>query len=166
MIIMIDKELERRAFELALNAHLKQHRMDGKTPYIEHPRMVVNLLRSWGIKDSVTIAAAWLHDVIEDCSITKAAIVQVTNEKVFEIVVDLTRQNHAGYSRVEELMAYRHKLSQASQKAKWIKLADIIANLSDMSSITNPKPGQLERMMTKKIDDLEALVTAGLIYPD
>ena len=53
------------ARSIAEEAHLGQFRRDGKTPYIEHPRQVSH--RLYHLDDNY-IAAAWLHDVIEDNS--------------------------------------------------------------------------------------------------
>ena len=54
------------ALSLARQLHDGQHRKDG-TPYIAHPLKVCSTLISYGIDDDVTLAAALLHDVLEDC---------------------------------------------------------------------------------------------------
>lgn len=54
------------ANEVAVKAHWRQTRRDGKTPYIVHPREVVSYLQNHGIYNPICIAVAWLHDALED----------------------------------------------------------------------------------------------------
>ena len=64
--VMENYELVRRCSDYAAIAHLGQFRKDKKTPYIVHPARVVS---SIGICDPIVKCEAWMHDVIEDCSI-------------------------------------------------------------------------------------------------
>ena len=54
------------ALALAQNLHEGQYRKDGM-PYIQHPLKVCTTLISYGIEDDVILAAALLHDILEDC---------------------------------------------------------------------------------------------------
>lgn len=59
--------LVHRAVSFAARAHRQQCRKDGATPYIAHPvRVAFTLLTTFGIDDEQTLAAAVLHDTIED----------------------------------------------------------------------------------------------------
>jgi (p)ppGpp synthase/HD superfamily hydrolase len=51
----------------ATKAHQNQFRKDGKTPYIVHPERVADRVKSFG-GNHIGIIAAWLHDVMEDCT--------------------------------------------------------------------------------------------------
>jgi len=77
-----DKELLRRAFDFAFNAHQGQHRRSGED-YIVHPLEVAMILAQLQL-DEVTIAAALLHDVAED---TKATLEDIEREFGSEIAL-------------------------------------------------------------------------------
>ena len=75
----------RKAFLFALYAHGEQTRKDG-TPYITHPVEVALELARNGADDSL-IAAGYLHDTMEDASITREQLVKAFNEKVADLVL-------------------------------------------------------------------------------
>ena len=54
------------ALSLARRLHAGQYRKD-KVPYIQHPLKVCSTLISYGVEDDVTLTAALLHDILEDC---------------------------------------------------------------------------------------------------
>jgi (p)ppGpp synthase/HD superfamily hydrolase len=110
------------AKSIATKAHEGQTRRDGKTPYIEHPKAVVLRLLH---ENEKVIAAAWLHDVLEDCDVTvfdlrRAGIPwQVTDAVEF-----LTKRDDQDYED------YLHWIS-LNDIAHKVKIADMLANLSD-----------------------------------
>lgn len=65
-----DSPVVMAAYELMKEAHGRQTRgkIDGSILYIVHPMMVHDLLRLMGEEDEITLAAALLHDVLEDCT--------------------------------------------------------------------------------------------------
>ena len=67
-----DVALVERAFEFSDSAHRGQYRKSGE-PYITHPLAVASILSQWRL-DAQGLAAALLHDVMEDTAITKAEI--------------------------------------------------------------------------------------------
>ncbi|XP_017461651.1 PREDICTED: guanosine-3',5'-bis(diphosphate) 3'-pyrophosphohydrolase MESH1-like, partial [Rhagoletis zephyria] len=81
-----------RAANFAAIAHRTQMRADGSTPYINHPIGVAALLTELGgITDPSVIAAALLHDTVEDCEgVTFAAIEEAFGEKICSIVREVT----------------------------------------------------------------------------
>lgn len=113
-----------RAKLFATKCHEGQFRKDGVTPYITHPATVVGFLKRIGINDEDTLAAAWLHDVIEDCHITQEHLSKEFNDKISHIVSQLTRD----CSREK----YLEKIKNADYSVKIIKLADVVHNCSNL----------------------------------
>lgn len=118
-----------KAEKLARTAHRKQFRRDGVTPYIVHPERVAKRLR--GASDFV-LAAAWLHDVVEDTDLTIEEISQQGFPVEITAAVDLLTKR-TGQSRDDYLNAVR-----GNEIARKVKIADIIDNLSD-----DPTPAQM-----------------------
>lgn len=112
----------RRASEVAAHAHQGQVRAGAEArPYIVHPEEVVQILLEHGVDDPHIIAAAWLHDVVEDTSVTLADLAPF-GPLVTDIVDRLTKQPHQLYA------AYYQRIWE-SQSATLVKLADRISNL-------------------------------------
>ena len=77
-------ELIVRATNFAAIAHRTQLRKDGSTPYINHPIGVASILTELGkITDANVIAAALLHDTVEDCDVTFEQIQQEFGEQIW-----------------------------------------------------------------------------------
>ena len=105
-------------------AHQDQYRRDGKTPYIRHVEDVVKRLQRQEQPDSL-IAAAWLHDVIEDSNITVRNLHECGIPDNVIIAVDaLTKK--AGQSYQEYLSIVKN-----NQIARIVKISDMLSNLSD-----------------------------------
>src|SRR5256885_17011933 len=79
-----DVALVERAFAFFEHAHAGQFRKSGE-PYITHPLAVASILSQWRI-DAQGLAAALLHDVMEDTSGTKIQIQGSVGKPVAEIV--------------------------------------------------------------------------------
>ena len=86
------------ALALAQNLHEGQYRKDGM-PYIQHPLKVCTTLISYGIEDDVILAAALLHDILEDCQDKlplngKELITEFhLSKEVFDIISILTKES-------------------------------------------------------------------------
>lgn len=124
--------LEIRAKEFAELAHgrIDQRRKYTDEPYIKHPAAVVELVRSVPHTTEM-LAAAWLHDVVEDTGIQLDEIREVFGEVVSELVDDLTDVSlpSDGNRATRRAIDHAHTAA-ASPEAQTIKLADIIDNLS------------------------------------
>ncbi|RIV69812.1 RelA/SpoT family protein [Flagellimonas aequoris] len=88
-----DKKLIRSAFDVAVDAHKDQRRKSGEA-YIFHPIAVAKIVASKIGLDAVSIAAALLHDVVEDTPYTLADIERMFGETVARIVDGLTKIAH------------------------------------------------------------------------
>jgi len=121
-----------RATHFAAEKHRGQRRKDAdRTPYINHPIMVVNLLANVGrIFDIETLQAGMLHDTIEDTDTTADELEEHFGFEVRSLVLEVTDDK-----RLEKPERKRLQVEHAphmTPKAKCIKIADKIANLTDL----------------------------------
>ncbi|MGL5074475.1 MAG: HD domain-containing protein, partial [Waterburya sp.] len=98
-----DASLICRAFNFAYQLHEGQYRKSGE-PYIAHPIAVATLLRDLG-GDSVTIAAGFLHDVVEDTDVTSEDIEEMFGEQVRQLVEGVTKLSKFNFSSTTERQA-------------------------------------------------------------
>lgn len=122
--------LEEQARRYATTAHAErgQRRKYTDEPYIVHPAAVAELVRSV-TDDEIMLAAAWLHDTVEDTPTTLQDIESHFGEPVARLVSMLTDsvQPNARNRAARKLAHFRHT-ANASPEAQTIKLADIIDN--------------------------------------
>ena len=85
-----DKKLIRKAFDTAVDAHKEQRRKSGEA-YIFHPIAVAKIVASEIGLDATSIAAALLHDVVEDTEYTLNDLERLFGETVARIVDGLTK---------------------------------------------------------------------------
>ena len=127
-----DYEFISRVYEFAKRAHKGVTRkLEGK-PYIVHPdRVAQNVLKY--TKDRDIIAAALLHDVVEDTSISIKVIELTFNKRVAGFVNELT-SDPLGLKKLGKTNYLINKLNSISDEALLVKLLDRKDNLSDLSS--------------------------------
>lgn len=117
----------------AAHAAVSQTRKSTGAPYSEHPKEVTDILRRHGITCPDTLAAAMLHDVIEDTSVTKQDLLSLFRPKTVKMVMTLSDpEKDDNVTRAENKLKIVNKLSKASPKEKDIKCADIISNGKDI----------------------------------
>lgn len=119
-----------KAVEFAKNAHGNQVRKYTDTPYIFHTISVANIVSSV-TKDKEVIAAAVLHDVIEDTGATYTHLCHRFGHRVANLVSELTEPKLDG-NRATRKKQEAERLSKVSFEAKTIKLADLIDNTSSI----------------------------------
>ena len=122
-----------RAEAFCFLAHEGQRR-DGETdqPYASHPAAVVQILQRVGVRDPQVLAAAWLHDTVEDTAVTTEQLARAFSPRVAGVVSELTIP-----AECRKLAAVKHRyLAEHARKlspdAKLIKLADRLHNLTDL----------------------------------
>lgn len=119
-----------KAKSLAYFYHEGQYRKYTGEPYINHCKNVAYLV-NLVIYDENMIAAAWLHDSLEDTKITQEEIAEHTNDIVLSYVNWLTDENlPKGGNRAIRKNTYKEKLALAPKEVQTIKLADLIDNSS------------------------------------
>ena len=80
-----------KAQKLAEAGHAGQFRKGGKIPYVEHCEIVVSYLIALGIQDELILATAYVHDLLEDTTITESDIASELGETVLKKVMALTK---------------------------------------------------------------------------
>ena len=156
-----DKLLIRRAFDIAVRAHSDQRRKSGEA-YIFHPIAVAKIVASEIGLGATSIAAALMHDVIEDSQITAEEIIQELSRKeekvseivsveratkVAHIVEGLTKMAKVKTSEEISLQAenYRKMLLTLNDDVRviLIKLADRLHNMQTMGSMADYKQAKI-----------------------
>jgi len=99
-------------------------------PYVVHVIDVLRRVSFLGIRNEDVLCAAVLHDVIEDCEVSKDQIEKVFNIKVANIVEELSRPNHiSGYKNKKEYLDLFAK--KVSVNALIIKFVDRMTNVEN-----------------------------------
>lgn len=135
-------KLPEKARRFAYLAHMDQFRKYAPhVPYIVHPyRVAAKLYELNGhnngpIYGNYDMAAAYLHDVVEDCGVTLDTIRKEFGGDVAEAVEALTDPPNESYpkgtNRAMRKAATRERISKARWETQTIKLIDVIDNLSD-----------------------------------
>jgi (p)ppGpp synthase/HD superfamily hydrolase len=127
-----DSDLLGRAVAIAAEAHFGQRRNDG-SPYLSHPLRVCELLAHAGA-DETTLAAALLHDAVEDSELTVGEVVAGFGVDVGELVAALT-EDPAIHDWARRKNALRSQVSDAGPRAAAIFAADKLANLREMRDL-------------------------------
>ena len=141
-----------RAFQFAFNVHKGQTRDEG-SPYIIHPyRVALYLAEKMGVGDSAIIAAALLHDVIEDSpQVNKEVLGNEFGEMVADYVSMLSKNKVPGLTKLQVKQAYYKKLRNAPWEVLGIKIADRLDNIRLIKD--NPYKEKIPRYVkeTRKI---------------
>ena len=133
-----------RATAFAADKHRNQRRKDAEaSPYVNHPIALANMLAvEAGVDDAIVLAAALLHDTIEDTATTSQELEAAFDVDIAAIVVEVT--DDKSLPKAERKRAQIEHAPHLSQRAKLVKLADKICNLRDVSN-TPPADWPLER---------------------
>jgi GTP diphosphokinase / guanosine-3',5'-bis(diphosphate) 3'-diphosphatase len=123
-----------RATEFAAQKHRMQRRKDSDaSPYINHPIALMHVLCiDAAISDPVVLAAAALHDTIEDTETTEEELRVVFCNDIAALVVELTDDKSLPKGDRKRLQIEHAK--HATKNGALIKLADKICNLRDMAA--------------------------------
>ena len=142
-----DENLICQAFNFAYKLHEGQYRKSGE-PYIAHPIAVASLLRSLG-GDSVTIAAGFLHDVVEDTEVTPEEIEQMFGVQVRLLVEGVTKLSKFNFSSTTERQAENFRrmfLAMATDiRVIVVKLADRLHNMRTLSHLKPEKQRRISQ---------------------
>ncbi|BDU25342.1 RelA/SpoT family protein [Flavobacterium sp. GSB-24] len=137
-----DKKLIRKAFDVAVDAHKEQRRKSGEA-YIFHPIAVAKIVASEIGLGATSIAAALLHDVVEDTPITVEDIERLFNPKVAQLVEGLTKislvQKNLNASMQAENFRKMILTLNDDVRVILIKLADRLHNMQTMDSMAEYK---------------------------
>ena len=146
-----DTSLIERAYAVALIAHVGQIRKSGE-PYINHPMSVATIVARQGL-DDVTVAAALLHDAVEDTSVSLEDLERDFGSDVRLIVDGVTKLDRLHFdTREEQQAASMRKMLVALSKdlrVLIIKLADRLHNMRTLAALPEHKQ---QRVAQETID--------------
>ena len=128
----MSNSLWQEASAFSARAHLHQERND-ETPYASHPtRVAMTIAVVFGFDDPEILAAAFLHDIIEDCAVDYDDILEQFSRNVADYVAVMTKD-----MRLEEEIrevAYDKQLADGPWQGRLIKLADAFDNFTDTTT--------------------------------
>jgi GTP diphosphokinase / guanosine-3',5'-bis(diphosphate) 3'-diphosphatase len=146
-----DIALVERAFEFSESAHRGQFRKSGE-PFITHPLAVASILSEWRL-DAEGLAAALLHDVMEDTSVTRGEIESTFGKPVAAIVDGLSKLDQIEFATREDAQAesFRKMLLAMARDVRviLIKLADRLHNMRTLDAMA---PGHRKRIARETTD--------------
>lgn len=132
-VIIINSELAAKASVFAYRAHENQVKKYTKLPYFTHLYDVAKMVQAFGIEE-IGVAAAFLHDTLEDTDTDYANLVLNFGEEVSNLVLELTdeytSEAYPFYNRRQRKELEAERLKKISPLAQSIKLADLIDNSS------------------------------------
>ncbi|WP_026718177.1 RelA/SpoT family protein [Flavobacterium gelidilacus] len=141
-----DKKLIRKAFDVAVDAHKDQRRKSGEA-YIFHPIAVAKIVASEIGLGATSIAAALMHDVVEDTEITVKEIEKMFNPKIAQLVEGLTKIAQVKTDQSGSMQAenFRKMLLTLNEDVRviLIKIADRLHNMQTMDSMVDHKQAKI-----------------------
>ena len=154
---MYDLPLVFKALSFAAVAHSEQTRKGANAePYINHPIEVARFLVEVGQQsDGTLLAAALLHDTVEDTAVTEQQLREVFGNTVTDLVMEVT--DDKSLPKVERKRLQVAHASSLSHNARLLKLADKCCNLRDLGMNT-PLGWDLDRIR-RYFDWAEAVVS-------
>jgi guanosine-3',5'-bis(diphosphate) 3'-pyrophosphohydrolase len=122
-----------KAARFAHEKHRKQIRKGPKKlPYIVHP-IDVGVLLLWAGQSETTIAAGFLHDVVEDCDVDRVEVAALFGMEVAQIVEQVTNvATPPGLNRAQRQAIQRERYHYAWPEARNLKLGDVYCNCRDI----------------------------------
>ena len=142
-----DLECVKKAFNFAMKMHEGQMRVSGE-PFFTHPIAVANILADMEL-DSSSVAAALLHDVVEDTEVTDEEIAKEFGESIALLVSGVTKLGKIPYtSNEEQQIENLRKMFLAMAKdvrVIVIKLADRLHNMRTLKSMPEHKQREKAR---------------------
>lgn len=141
-----DKKIIRKAFDVAVDAHKDQRRKSGEA-YIFHPIAVAKIVaRDIGL-GATSIAAALMHDVVEDTDITVQDMEKMFNPKIAQLVEGLTKISKVKTDQEISMQAenFRKMLLTLNDDVRviLIKIADRLHNMQTMGSMADYKQAKI-----------------------
>lgn len=124
-----------KATHFAADKHRDQRRKGLEaSPYINHPIAVAEILTGvGGVTDLATIQAALLHDTVEDTKTTADELASQFGDEVMSLVLEVT--DDKSLDKAERKRLQIEHTRHLSAKAKMIKMADKISNVTDIMNV-------------------------------
>lgn len=142
-----DRELLLKAYHYAEEMHRDQKRASGE-PYFTHPCSVAEILVDLGL-DAPTVAAAFLHDVIEDTPATTEDIKRLFGDEILTLVDGVTKLDKIRFQTHEEEDAENFRkifVAMANDvRVIIIKLADRLHNMRSLNYLSNERQQRIAK---------------------
>jgi GTP pyrophosphokinase len=140
-----------RAYEVAADAHRTQVRRSGES-YIHHPLAVARIVADLGL-DDVTVAAALLHDAVEDTKVTVEDVTAEFGPDVAGIVDGVTKLERIQFdSKEAQQAATMRKMLVAMAKDVRVLIIKLSDRLHNMATLAALPPSKQERIARETID--------------
>lgn len=164
----IDRDLLLRAYHYAFDKHSAHRRKSGEL-YITHPIEVVGILMQLEV-DTATMAAGFLHDVIEDCEITKSDLTEAFSAEIATLVDGVSKLKLADFERLapdlaaaaKEKDASKHPIASTPKK----RPHEARSSAENLRKILLAMARDLRVMVIKLADRLHNLKTISGLAPD
>jgi (p)ppGpp synthase/HD superfamily hydrolase len=128
-----ETDLLDKAVQFATAKHSFQRRKNkAQDPYITHPLEVMSMLESSGVTDTATLCGAVVHDTIEDTGTTTQELLDTFGQEICSIVLECS--DDKTFNKVERKRLQIEHARHVSDKAKLVKLADKLSNISGLST--------------------------------
>jgi (p)ppGpp synthase/HD superfamily hydrolase len=152
-----DLALVTRAADFAARAHTAQHRKGlAKEPYVNHLTEVAALLaEAVGDDDADLIAAAYLHDTLEDTATVYEDLVAQFGVEVAKLVAEVT--DDKSLQKTERKRLQVETVAKKSARAQLLKIADKTSNLRSL--VASPPAGWSKMRLLEYIEWAEAVVS-------
>lgn len=155
---VVMNELLFDAIAFAARAHQHQFRKDGVTPYVSHVfRVAMVASHVFGIEDPKVLAAAVLHDTIEDTATDYDNIAERFGCDIADWVANLTKEMHLPENEREQ--RYHTRLATAPWPVVIGKLADIYDNLNDTRHLPPAKQSRTIQRSREYLEQLKPALT-------
>ena len=142
-----DQEMVRRAYERAVSAHSGQRRLSGEE-YVNHPMEVAAILADLEL-DAETLAAALLHDTVEDTPLTAEAVNQEFGPEVARLVDGVTKLGRISLRSDQQQQAENIRKMMVAMaedlRVVLIKLADRLHNMRTLDPLPEVKRRKISR---------------------
>src|SRR5438067_41517 len=142
-----DQEIVRRAYERALSAHAGQRRLSGEE-YVTHPMEVAAILADLQL-DAETLAAALLHDTVEDTPLTADEVEQEFGPEVARLVDGVTKLGRISLRSDQQQQAENIRKMMVAMaedlRVVLIKLADRLHNMRTLDPLPEVKRRKISR---------------------
>ncbi|HEV2414722.1 MAG TPA: bifunctional (p)ppGpp synthetase/guanosine-3',5'-bis(diphosphate) 3'-pyrophosphohydrolase [Candidatus Dormibacteraeota bacterium] len=139
--------LVRKAYERAAVAHNGQHRLSGED-YVNHPLEVAAILADLEL-DAATIAAALLHDTVEDTNLTAEEVQREFGPEVARLVEGVTKLGRISLRTDQQQQAENIRKMMVAMaddlRVVLIKLADRLHNMRTLAPLAEPKRRKISR---------------------
>lgn len=140
-------ELIQKAYDYAYKKHDGQFRKSGE-PYFVHVLSVAYTLATLKCGPT-TIAAGFLHDVIEDCDVSKDEFVEIFGEEIYSLVESVTKISNLKFNDEKEYLAANHRkilMAMANDmRVIMIKLADRLHNMRTLQFMPHEKQQKIAK---------------------